>query len=290
MSIEKLIGTGVALVTPFKKDLSVDYDSLAKVLKHISDGGAEYLVILGTTGESATITPEERFQIIEFVIENNTKNLPLVLGYGTNNTAKLKKALQSFKQYPLEAILSVSPYYNKPSQKGLLRHYQEVADVSPFPVLLYNVPPRTGSEIHAETTIELAKHPNIIGTKEASSDLALCSEIMANTDDDFLMISGEDGLTLPMISLGGHGAISVIANLQPKLFGDMVRLALAGDFKEASKLHFQLLEGYKLVSKDGNPVSLKTGMEAHNLMDRTVRQPLFEGSADLLKEFQSYLN
>ncbi|MFT6865597.1 MAG: 4-hydroxy-tetrahydrodipicolinate synthase [Cyclobacteriaceae bacterium] len=290
MSIERLIGTGVALVTPFNKDLTIDYPALGKVLNHISDGGAEYIVILGTTGESATISPQERFKIIDFVIANNSKNLPLVLGYGSNNTQKLKAALKDFKDYPFDAILSVSPYYNRPSQEGILRHYQEVADASPFPLIIYNVPPRTGSNISAETTILLSKHPNIIGTKEASGDLMQCSEILTNTPDDFLVISGEDSLTIPMIALGGKGVISVIANLQPKPFSDMVRIALAGDFKAASKIHYDLLEGYKLLSTEGNPVSLKTGMEAVGLMNRYVRSPLYEGSNMLLGAFKAYLN
>ncbi|WP_258105059.1 4-hydroxy-tetrahydrodipicolinate synthase [Marinoscillum sp. MHG1-6] len=286
---ERLTGTGVALVTPFNEKLEVDYAALKKLLEHISNGEAEYLVILGTTGESATIAPEERFKIIEFVVENNPKQLPLVLGYGSNNTTTIKSALQQFKDYPFDALLSVSPYYNRPSQKGIIRHYQEIADVSPFPVILYNVPPRTGSNLEAATTIELAKHPRIIGTKEAAGDLVQCSEIIANTDDDFLMISGEDALTLPMISLGGNGAISVIANLQPFEFSEMVRLALKGDYKGASKLHFALLEGYELVSAEGNPVSLKTGLEAANIMNRRVRMPLFEGSDDLKNRFIDYL-
>ncbi len=290
MSIERLIGTGVALVTPFNKDLSVDYTALGKILDHVSNGDVEYLVILGTTGESATVTPQERLDIIEFIVENNSKNLPLVLGYGSNNTQNLKAALQVFKDYPLDAILSVSPYYNRPSQAGILRHYQEVADVSPFPLIIYNVPPRTGSNISATTTIALAKHPNIIGTKEAAGDMTQSAEILANTPDDFLVISGEDALTVPMISMGGKGAISVLANLQPKKFSDMTRFALAGDFKAATQLHFELLEGYRLVSAEGNPVSLKTGMQAAKLMNRDVRQPLYEGSEELLQAFKTYLN
>lgn len=289
MSIERLVGTGVALVTPFKEDFTVDFEGLAKVLSHVSEGNVDYLVILGSTGESATITQSERIEILEFIIDNNSKKLPLVLGYGTNNTANLKSVLQQFKDYPLDAILSVSPYYNRPSQEGIIRHYKEVANVSPFPIITYNVPSRTGSDLTAQTTIELSKHGNIIGTKEASGDLTKCAEIMANTHDDFLVISGEDALTLPLISMGGNGAISVIANLQPQLFSDMVRLSLQGKFTEATKLHFKLLEGYKLVSEEGNPVSLKTGMEVLSLMGKNVRLPLIEGSDPLKKAFTAYL-
>lgn len=290
MNIDKLIGTGVALITPFTKDDKVDYQALSKIIKHISDGGAEYLVILGTTGESATITPQERFEIIEFIAENNPKNLPLVLGYGSNYTDKLKLALKAFKDYPLTAILSVSPYYNRPSQKGIHRHYMEIADASPFPIMIYNVPPRTGSNISAATTIALAQHENIFGTKEAAGDLNQCAEIIANTPDDFLVVSGEDSLTLPLISIGGKGAISVIANLQPQPFSEMVRLGLKGNFSNASKLHYQLLNGYGLVSAEGNPVSVKTGMESLALTTRQVRMPLFEGSDELRAAFDKYLN
>ncbi len=289
MNTEQLKGTGVALVTPFKPDLTIDYDTLALIVKYVTEGGAEYIVLLGTTAESATIKPEERFRIIETVIDANKANLPLVLGYGTNNTDSLLTAVAQFKDYPFEALLSVSPYYNKPSQKGIIRHYQTLADSSPFPVILYNVPARTSSNLTADTTIELAKHPRIIGTKEAAGDLVQCAEILASTDDDFLVISGEDALTVPLISIGGHGVISVIANLQPRPFSDMVRLALAGDFKAATKIHFDLLKGYNLVSAEGNPVSVKTGMEAAELMPRTVRMPLYEGSEELLHSFKAYL-
>ena len=289
MSIDRLAGTGVALVTPFKKDLTIDFEALERVIDHVSKGQAEYLVILGTTGESATIAPEERFQILDFVVDKNKANLPLVLGYGSNNTQTLKTALKQFKDYPLDAILSVSPYYNRPSQKGIEKHYLDVADASPFPLIIYNVPPRTGSNISADTTITLSKHANIIGTKEAAGDLTQVAEILSGTDEDFLVISGEDSLTLPMISMGAKGAISVIANLQPKPFSEMVRLALKGDFKEASKIHFSLLKGYGLVSAEGNPVSVKTGMEAAGLILKDVRQPLFEGSEELLDSFKQYL-
>lgn len=289
MSVEKIIGTGVALVTPFDKYGAVDYKDLSRIIKHVSEGGAEYLVILGTTGESATVTPTERFKIIEFIIENNPKNLPLVLGYGSNNTLKLKSALQEFKQYPFEAVLSVSPYYNRPSQRGIIRHYNEVADASPFPIILYNVPPRTGSNIDASTTIELSEHVNIIGTKEAAGDLTQCANILANTDSNFLVVSGEDSLTLPLIAMGGKGAISVIANLQPQLFSNMVRLALKGDFAASTEIHFQLLKGYELVSSEGNPVSVKAGMETLGLLRKEVRMPLHEASDKLMSAFNSYL-
>ncbi|WP_421895582.1 4-hydroxy-tetrahydrodipicolinate synthase [Marinoscillum sp.] len=290
MNTEIFKGTGVALITPFNKDLSIDFDGLKAVIDHVSEGEADYLVILGTTGEAPTITAEEKNQVTEFVIANNPRNLPIVYGLGGNSTKWVTDQLDLIKDYPLAAILSLSPYYNKPSQAGIVQHYEAIADASPFPVILYNVPARTSSNITTETTVALSKHPNIIGTKEASGNLTQCMEIRANTDEDFLLISGDDALTLPMMSFGCVGAISVIANLQPAAFSRMVKLALAGDFKEASKLHFELLQGYELVSAEGNPVSVKSGLDAFGLIQNTVRSPLYAGSKELIRHFKMYLN
>lgn len=284
----RLYGTGVALVTPFNTDLSIDYKSLNKVLDHVSLGGVDYLVILGTTGETSTVTWEEKKEMIHFIIEHNTRNLPLVMGLGGNNTQSIIQGLDQLKHFPFDAILSVSPYYNRPSQQGILHHYQAIADSSPFPIILYNVPARTGSNISAKTTIELSQHRNIIGTKEASGDLVQCAEIHANTPENFLLISGEDSLTLPIISLGGVGAISVIANLQPAPFSSMVREALKGNFSTARNLHEQLLDGYRLMGEEGNPVSVKTGLAVAGLIQNVVRQPLFAGSAELQGRMKAY--
>lgn len=282
-------GTGVALTTPMNPDLTIDFDGLKRVLDHVNKGGVEYLVVLGTTGEAPTISAEEKNQVIEFVLSNNPKGLPVVYGLGGNSTKWVKDQLELVKDYPISAILSLSPYYNKPSQAGIVKHYQEIADASPFPVILYNVPARTATDISAASTIELSAHPNIIGTKEASGNLTQCMEIAANTPDDFLLISGDDALTLPMMSFGCVGAISVIANLQPKEFSEMVRLALRGDFKGATKLHFEMLEGYDLVGREGNPVSVKTGLAAAGLITHDVRLPLMKGSEELLAAFKKYL-
>jgi len=290
MDNSKFYGTGVALITPFKKDLSVDYDALKRVLDHVMNGGVDYLVILGTTGEAPTISVEEKNRITEFVIANNTKKLPLVYGLGGNSTKWVTDQFDLIKDYQFDAILSLSPYYNKPSQKGIIQHYQAIADASPYPVILYNVPARTSSNISAETTIELSKHENIIGIKEASGNLHQCMEIIKNTPDDFFLTSGDDCLTLPMMSFGCVGAISVIANTQPAEFSTMVRLALAGSFEEASDLHFRLLEGYDLVGVEGNPVSVKTGMEALGLIERNMRSPLYPGSEELLAAFKTYFD
>ncbi|MBR08122.1 MAG: 4-hydroxy-tetrahydrodipicolinate synthase [Rickettsiales bacterium] len=289
MNINQFKGTGVALVTPFKKDLSIDFDALKQLLEYVSEGGVEYLVVLGTTGEAPTITAEEKNQVIEFVLANNPKNLPVVYGLGGNSTQWTIDQLKYVKDYDLAAILSLSPYYNKPSQMGIQKHYEAIADASPFPVILYNVPARTSSNVTAETTINLSKHPNIIGTKEASGNLAQCMEIQDKTPDDFILISGDDALTLPMMSFGCIGAISVIANIQPKTFGNMIRFGLEGNFEDANKLHMQMMTGYDLVGREGNPVSVKTGLEALGIMSRDVRLPLFEGSKELLRHFKMYL-
>lgn len=289
MSTNQFKGTGVALVTPFKSDLSIDFEALKQLLDHVSEGDVEYLVVLGTTGEAPTVTAKEKNEVIEFVLANNPKNLPVVYGLGGNSTQWTIDQLELVKDYNLAAILSLSPYYNKPSQMGIQKHYEAIADASPFPVILYNVPARTSSNVTAETTINLSKHPNIIGTKEASGNLAQCMEIQQNTPDDFILISGDDPLTLPMMSFGCVGAISVIANIQPKTFSDMIRHGLAGNFEEANKLHMQMMPGYDLVGREGNPVSVKTGLEALGLMKRDVRLPLFEGSKELLRHFKMYL-
>lgn len=289
MSIEKFRGTGVALVTPFKEDQSVDYKGLENVLNHVSKGGVEYLVVMGTTGESPTVTWSEKLEVLEFVFAHNRQNLPVVFGHGGNNTRELVHGLKDLKKFKLDAILSASPYYNKPGQEGIFQHYTALADYSPFPVIIYNVPARTASKISAQTTIRLASHPNIIGTKEASGDLVQCAEIYTHTPPDFLLISGDDALSLPVISVGGSGVISVIANLQPAEFSEMIRAALTGEYTKAKDLNGQLLQGYELVSQEGNPVSVKSGMETLGLIRSDVRLPLVKGTTELKQQFEKYL-
>ena len=288
MSIDRFTGTGVALVTPFKEDLSIDFEALEKVIAHVSDGGVEYLVVMGTTGESPTVTWKEKLEVLEFVLANNPKDLPVVFGHGGNNTRDLIDKLEDIRRFPLTALLSASPYYNKPGQEGIYQHYRALADESPFPVILYNIPARTSSKITTETTLRLAAHGNIIGTKEASGDLIQCAEIRHQAPD-FLLISGDDALSLPVISLGGHGVISVMANLQPVEFSKMVRAALSGDYPQAQRLNNELLEGYELVSAEGNPVSVKTGLEVLGLMRSDVRLPLVKGTEKLRTNFRDYL-
>lgn len=283
---EKLKGTGVALVTPFNEDLSVDFQGLKKVIEHVTVGKVDYLVVLGSTGEAATIDWEEKLKILEFVIKNNAKNLPIVMGLGGNNTVAMEREVKALSDYPIDAILTSSPHYNKPSQRGIIAHYQRFAEASKFPVILYNVPSRTGSNMTADTTIELSKHQNIIGIKEASGDLNQCAKIVAHTHEEFMLISGDDGLTFPMISLGAQGVISVIANLFPAEFSRMVKVALEGDTRGAMKLNQKLLRAYELVSLEGNPVSLKVGMKAHGIIDHHVRLPLVSGSKELFEKFK----
>lgn len=290
MGSEQLKGTGVALVTPFNEDLSVDYPGLKKTLDYVSNGGVDYLVVLGTTGESPTLSSEEKIEILEFVFANNPNNLPVVYGYGGNHTEGLIKGLSHIQDYPITALLSASPYYNKPSQKGIYEHYKQLATNSPFPVLLYNVPGRTASNISAETTIALSQIKQIIGTKEAAGDLIQCAKIKKGVNADFLLISGDDALTLPIIALGGAGVISVVANLEPEKFTNLVSYALNNNYPDAQALNLSLLEGYELAGLEGNPVSIKSGMEAAQIIKRHVRLPLFPGSDELVTAYKKYLS
>jgi 4-hydroxy-tetrahydrodipicolinate synthase len=285
----KLVGTGVALVTPFKENLEVDYNSLGHLLKHVSQGGVEYLVVLGTTGESATLSAEEKNEVLAFVKENNTAGLPIVYGLGGNHTRELLEQISHTDWNGVDAILSVSPYYNKPSQAGIYEHYKIIADACPVPVILYNVPARTSSNISAATTLKLARHPNIIGTKEASGDMLQCMEIARNKPAGFLLISGDDLLTLPMISFGAVGVISVLANAFPAPFTEMVRDALAGNFHKASHSLFGFLGINPLLYEEGNPVGLKQVLYYLDISSHLVRLPLTPASETLSTRIQAVL-
>jgi len=236
-------GTGVAIITPFTGKGEVDFPALTKLVEHLIKGRVEYIVVLGTTGETATLSKEEKELVIKHIIKINKKRIPLVLGVGGNNTAEIVQQLKKDDLSGFEAILSVSPYYNKPSQEGIYQHYKAIANASPLPIILYNVPGRTASNIAWDTTIRLAKEfKNIIAIKEASGNIEQCMKIIKHRPDNFLIISGDDNLTLPLIASGADGVISVIANAYPKDFSDMVRSALIHDFKTAQKLHYKLLE------------------------------------------------
>ncbi|MEQ8361181.1 MAG: 4-hydroxy-tetrahydrodipicolinate synthase [Cytophagales bacterium] len=280
-----LKGTGVALITPFDKDLSIDYSALKGLLDFVSKG-VEYLVVQGTTGESPTLSLNERQEVLKFVKENNVDKLPIVYGIGGNNTNELISQIKSTDLSGVEAILSVSPYYNKPSQSALIRHYTMIANESPIPVILYNVPGRTGGNLNASTTLELSKHKNIIGIKEASGNMEQITEIALNKEDSFLLISGDDMLTLPMISLGAIGVISVISNAFPMEFGDLVRKALEGDFK-SDRPNYRILNRINpLLYKESNPVGIKQVLKSMGICEAYCRAPLFEASENLQEEIK----
>lgn len=278
---EWLYGTGVALITPFDDQLQVDYEALQRIINHVSEGGVDYLVVLGTTGESVTLSIKEKHEVLSFITQHNTKGLPVVFGLGGYNTQELLEFMPELAGYPLHAILSVTPYYNRPSQEGLVRHYSELADKSKFPVILYNVPTRTGCNIKADTTLRLAKHENIIGIKEASGDLLQCIEIACRRPEDFYLISGDDALTLPIISVGGQGVISVTANAYPAEFSSMVKSALAGKLTDAQKELYKLSEAMKCTVAEGNPTGIKALMHNLGICRNRVRLPLVEASKEL---------
>ncbi|AKD04435.1 4-hydroxy-tetrahydrodipicolinate synthase [Pontibacter korlensis] len=278
---EKLRGTGVALVTPFTKELAVDYEALRKLLDFVLDGGVEYLVVNGTTAESVTTTTQEKAEILQVIRKHVNGRAPLVYGLGGNSTQHVLDTIASTDLEGVSAILSVSPYYNKPSQQGIYQHYVQVANASPVPVILYNVPGRTASNVAAETTIKLASHENIIGTKEASGNLEQCMYIAKHRPEGFMLISGDDMQTVPMATFGAEGAISVLANAFPGKFSNMVRLALDGNFKEASNLLLSFVDINPLMYEEANPVGVKAVLERFGVCSSQVRLPLVEASSGL---------
>lgn len=273
--MEKFKGTGVAIVTPFNEDKSVDYNSLEKLVEHLIANGIDYLVVQGTTGESVTLTKEEKVETLAFIQKVNNGRLPIVLGIGGNCTATVVDAFQSTDLTGVEAILSVSPYYNKPTQEGIYQHYKAIAEISSLPIILYNVPGRTASNILPETTLRLARDfDNIVAVKEASGSLEQCMEIINNKPEGFLVISGDDALTLPMIASGGDGVISVLANAFPKGFSTMVNSALNSDMKEAKKNHYKYFEMIHYLFVEGNPAGVKAALKLLGITGDTVRLPL----------------
>ena len=270
-----LKGMGVALITPFKQDKSIDYDALARLLEYQIKSGVDYLVVLGTTAETATLTPAERQAVKEFVVERVAQRVPLVIGIGGNNTMALVEELKTTDLSPFSAVLSVVPYYNKPSQEGIYQHYKAIAEASPLPVILYNVPGRTGVNMTAETTLRLAREfSNIVGVKEASGNITQMDDIIKNKREDFMVISGDDGITFPLITLGAVGVISVIGNAFPKEFAKMVRLALGGDFEKALLIHHRFTELFSLLFVDGNPTGVKCLLNAMGYIENELRLPL----------------
>ena len=270
-----LHGMGVALITPFRADKSIDFPALERLLEYQIASGIDYLVVLGTTAETATLTPEEREQVKSFVKEKVAGRVPLILGCGSNNTAALVEELKNGDFSGYSAVLSVVPFYNKPSQEGIYQHYTAVAKASPLPVILYNVPGRTGVNMTAATTLRLAEeNPNIIGVKEASGNFTQMDEIIKHKKPEFMVISGDDGITFPLITLGAVGVISVIGNAFPKEFSKMVRVALAGDYEHARKIHHRFADLFSLLFVDGNPAGVKCLLHEMGYIENELRLPL----------------
>lgn len=287
----KFYGTGVALITPFKKDGTVDFEALKKVVNHNIDNGTDYLVISGTTGESATITQAEKKAIVDTVIEENKGRLPLVLGIGGNNTQKVIEEIKNTDLSQIDAILSVSPYYSKPTQEGVYQHFKAIAEVSPKPIILYNVPGRTSSNVSPQTIIRLANNfDNIIGVKEAAGNLAQYLTLLKNKPKDFLVISGDDDLALSVALAGGAGVISVIGQALPSQFSKMIKLGLEGKAEQAYEIYFKLMDIMGLIFKENNPAGIKAVLEALNLSDDTVRLPLVPASEHLKSEIKLALD
>ena len=271
----KLKGTGVAIVIPFRKDSSVDFSSLEKLVNHLLSNGVDYLVVLGTTGEAATLNSDEKKAILNFVIDTVDKKVPIVAGFGGNNTSEIVSNIKHYNFNGIDAILSVSPYYNKPNQKGLYNHYKAIAAASSLPVILYNVPGRTTVNISAETTLRLAHDiENIVAVKEASGDFEQIMHILKDKPDDFMVISGDDLLTLPLLSIGIHGVISVTANAFPKEYSDLINLALKGKFNEAMNVQNSLLDIMQTLFVEGNPAGVKAALKILDITPNYLRQPL----------------
>ncbi|MEE1964046.1 4-hydroxy-tetrahydrodipicolinate synthase [Allomuricauda taeanensis] len=288
--MEQLIGTGVALVTPFREDLSVDANALQQIVEHNIQGGVDYLVVLGTTGESATLSKADKQLVMDVVVRTNAGRLPLVLGVGGNHTEALVDELNTLDLTEFDAILSVSPYYNKPTQEGIYQHFKAIAGASPKPVILYNVPSRTGSNMSPETTLRLANDfSNIIGIKEACGDMVQIDKIIAGKPKDFLVISGDDFTALPTVLAGGAGVISVLGQGLPSQFSKMMDLGIQGNVGEAYQIHYQLLPLMGLIFEEGNPAGIKSVLENLGLSKAGVKLPLVEASPLLKSKIQTFL-
>ena len=286
----KFIGTGVALITPFKTDLSIDFEALERLVEYNIENGTEYLVISGTTGESVTVTAEEKKQLVEFIAKINNGRLPLVLGIGGNNTANVVNEIKSTDFSAIDGILSVSPYYSKPTQEGIYQHFKAIAEVAPKPIILYNVPGRTSSNMSPETTLRLAKDfDNIIAVKEAGNNVHQYLELLRTKPKDFLVLSGDDDLALGVALAGGSGVISVVGQALPKEFSEMIRLGIAGKAKEAYDIHFKLMPITGLIFSENNPAGIKAVLNALNISKSNVRLPLVEATNNLKNEIADAL-
>ncbi len=271
----KFKGTGVAMITPFHKQGTIDFTAMERLIEHLISGGVNYLVVQGTTAETATLTREEKRALADFVVEIVNKRVPLVIGIGGNNTQDVINTIRHNTLDGYDALLTVTPYYNKPQQRGLYLHYKSIATVSPLPIIMYNVPGRTSVNMKPEITLQLASEfDNIIGVKEASGNMEQIMDIIRNKPKDFLVISGDDLLTLPLLGMGGDGVISVVANAYPKQFSEMVSLGLKGEMRKAREIHYKLTEFTKSIFADGNPSGIKAALEIKEIISNNIRLPL----------------
>ncbi|GGB99263.1 4-hydroxy-tetrahydrodipicolinate synthase [Dyadobacter sediminis] len=278
---QRFKGVGAALITPFDEQNKIDYPGLKRLIDLVTEGGSDYLVVQGTTGESPTVSRQEKTEILAFTIKNNTKSLPIVYGLGGNNTQTVLDSIKETDFNGVDAILSVCPYYNKPTQEGIAAHFTAIADASPVPVILYNVPGRTVVNMKPDTIVKLAAHPNIIGIKDAGGSIEQSMELASRVPDDFLLLSGDDNLVTTMISVGWHGVISVIANAFPSQFRDLTWHALEGRFQEAARLQLAFLEFDTLLYIESNPVGIKKCLEIKGICRSDVRLPLLKASDEL---------
>lgn len=287
MKNNPFVGTGVALITPFNEDFSVDYKSLENIVEFTLSNGADFLVALGTTSEAPTLTAEEKDNILKTIIKSANGRCPIMLGMGGNNTMSLLNSIKNQDFNGVDGILSVVPYYNKPNQRGMKAHFEMVADNSPVPVVLYNVPGRVGVNLQASTCVELAEHPNIIAVKEASGNLQQIMEILRDKPSDFDVLSGDDGITQPMMALGAKGVISVAANGYPELFCKMVKSMMTYDNETALSLHYKILKMNNLIFADGNPAGIKCLMAYRNLCKNVLRLPLVPANEAVRKNIEN---
>ena len=289
--MKKFVGTGVALITPFKEDRSVDVEALKELVRFQKQNGINYIVVLGTTGEYATLTKEERELVKQTIVEENNAELSLVLGIGGNNTQAVCEQIKTENLEGFDAILSVSPYYVKPTQEGIYQHFKKVSQAATLPVILYNVPGRTSSNMSPATVARLANDfENIIGIKEAAGNMVQAMEMISQTPEDFLVISGDDMLTLPMVLAGGAGVISVIAEGFPKQFSEMVQLGLSREVDEAYKIHYQIAPAIDLIFEEGNPAGIKAVFKKLGLAEDYVRLPLVEATENLSAKISAFVD
>jgi 4-hydroxy-tetrahydrodipicolinate synthase len=288
--IPLLAGTGVALVTPFNASMAIDEPALARVIEYVISGGVEYIVTLGTTGETPTLSRDEKIRIARFTIDVVNKRVPVVIGAGGSDTREVIHEIEKLPTDHAAAILSASPYYSKPSQEGIYQHYKAIAAASPKPVLIYNVPGRTAKNVNASTVLRLAELPNIGGIKEAGGDMAQCALILRDCPEDFLVVSGDDALAFPQIAIGMQGVISVAANSFPQAFSNMIRAALKGDLKKAKKINDGLIEGYELLFVENNPAGVKAALAELGLIENELRLPLVPLSKPFHDQLKKYIS